>query len=334
MGYEEALAEATETPMDFDDTEDMESPKQDDNQTNLSINISDNSARGLQPPTIKISKRIIGSEVLTRRCLPTAGRGDCGLHAVLGKPGEDGVVHCQNIPSARKQMCQVIKAGALINTSDPNRHAAFRALIVNGIRDWIMSDAVLNPGNKAQTLRTHFRNHLNNQNQEASTSWQRFEEILRENREVYAYIEQYHRLQNKSEPFHRKFSSALLDQTEENTMTLRGMIYSIPSLEEAFQAWNRATQAEYDWVSEIAKYPEVKSEFASFVGRVSQWLAPLELNIIACVFDRTVRYQPAPSAAWEVFNPGCEIMVSVAFDGVGHFERVIENESLGERLMS
>src|SRR6202044_1379155 len=130
------------------------------------------------------------------------------------------------------------------------------------------------------------------------------------------YIENNHQLDKTTASPREQFHDAL----NKNQGELYARILSLPLLHEAFQAYNRLQNTEFDWPALISD--NVKQEYADFVGAPHNWLLPSELAIIAKVFQVIVIFYPIPNALPLTLNPGEQSTVEVQFNGVNHFERL------------
>jgi ankyrin repeat protein len=242
---------------------------------------------------------------------PTKGGGDCALHAILGEWNtESWQFECANVLSAREKLRLTI--------ANTKMEEKLGELVRDGIRDWIMSDSNFKNLPQSKLLRRSYHQFVSAEEEGKPECWQQFERELKKCKDIEEYVNYHTKGLNAS--FKDKFYSVLA-LTGKQEDVLYGLITSIDNLQRSFESYNKKINVPYRWEENISQ--GVKEEFASFVGTPRVWLAPLELNIIAHVFEKTIHYYPNLGAEMMEFNPGKSTPVVVQFNGADHFERCL-----------
>jgi hypothetical protein len=248
------------------------------------------------------------------RAIKTKGGGDCALHAILGTwHNVNQQIEYADIENARQKI-----QAALTN---PHIEEPLKTWLKEGIRDWVISEQSLRSFPHSGTLRHNYHQFITKWDNLVPKYWKSFEQTLHQHIDVEKYILTHHTL-NEDTSLKDKFNSVLgLGGEKENE--LYALIASVPVLQHSFTQYNHDVNSPYDW-DNIPK--EVKEEFAQFIGTPRSWLAPLELNIIAYLFDKTIHYYPAASAERMEFNHGKSQPIVIQFNGIDHFERLESTE--------
>ena len=154
---------------------------------------------------------------------------------------------------------------------------------------------------------------------------QTFETELSKHVEVVAWLNKNSVKNPSGAPLRTKFSECLADQHE----ALMTLVSGIEALNTAFQGYNTSTSAEPDWAA-IYNDPDLRNEYATFLSKPYQWLNPNEIKMVAISNNITIHFYTGKTM--ETLNPGAPQEVSIAFNGINHFERVDASSSAKTRL--
>ena len=241
------------------------------------------------------------------RAKNTKNDGDCAFHAIFGGWDETtGKYVCSDAVEKREVFKQAIRS---CNHGDPIYN-----LVIQVIQDLLFQQR--NIGATFAELSLNYQQFLTEKSQDSITQfWNEFENELVKHTEIIRFIEERCAGKQALHGLRSKFYSVLAEDSRE----LENRIFSLSTLNTALQKYNGACNADFDW-RQIT--PEVITEYAHFVGRAGEWLLPLELAMLAHVFNITIEYYPYERANPEIFNPGKDKNVSVQFNGENHFERL------------
>lgn len=250
----------------------------------------------------------------------TKGEGDCAFHAALGKwDNEQKEVICHDYLKKRQEMAQAIR--------NADKDSPIFPLIVGAIQAQLMG------GEKGfDELRRLFEQHSRDNIKTSQEAWTRFENELNNYKEIIEYINSNTENKKQLSELKQKFHYCLnLDGT------LYSLIWSVDVLKSHFETYNIESRRGFNLSEKIeedmSKDNKVLKEYAAYIARDHQWLLPLELNMIALVFDIRIlfySYNPAKSiySAVHEFNSSGKPTVVVRFNGAGHFERIVANPIL------
>lgn len=246
-----------------------------------------------------------------KKIMPTKGRGDCALHAILGKWNvKHEQIEYEDIEGARKKIAQAIVSRRKNKTLDNLRNECIRDWIMSGnLKDYPVSRHLWSSYNATVAVQGFF----------AKKHWEEFSNEIRKHAAVMQYIKENHK------PDKKTFKEQFYDVLSQDDDMLQGLIASIPALQTAFTEYNRNINVNFDW-QQISL--AIREEFARFINTPRRWFAPAELKIIAYIFNKTIEYYPFPGAKVDVINPGMPETVAVQFNGEDHFERIERDSSL------
>jgi hypothetical protein len=255
--------------------------------------------------------KILGKDLFVQQ---TEGGGDCAFHSILGEWDGSRFI-CQEVKEQRKELGQKIK----LRRKEP----ALRPLIVVNIQEFFRANRIFSDRKDAASniVLNKYREFRRDQTDALPSVWDGFQKDLYKYPEIKTYIES----NQRSAPgatFKDKFYNVLAQKDN----VLRGLIFSIPELEEAFRAYNAITDADFDWDANITE--AVVEEYADFIARPGRWLLPSELQVMAYIYGKTVSYYTHTNAKVADYNSGAKTTVYVLFIGNNHFERMIEREHL------
>lgn len=246
--------------------------------------------------------------------LETEADGDCAFHAALGKWNEEqGKLICEKVDEERSKMAKAIR--------ECNDNSPIFPIVVEVIQEML----IRGDGRNAtfQRLRSEYETFLNSKNIAEQEAWLRLQTGLKENVGVFGYI--INKTQNRKDlaEFKQQFHHCLNLESG----SLYGLIFSDQSLTTLFKAYNTAAQREFGLAKRILENRDILSAYAEFIERPRQWLLPLELKIMAAVFNLNITFQcynphTKSFSMPEDLNPNAPTSVKVCFDGEGHFMRM------------
>lgn len=243
----------------------------------------------------------------------TKGEGDCAFHATFGLL-KDGQYVCDDVVEKRKQMAKAIREAKKDNPIYPLIERAIEAILMSGVGG---------SNKKLVELKKSYVRYSKKHKKNYEESWNMFESALKEHKEINEFIEMHTKDKKGLSSYERRFQHCL---TIEQGI-LYGLIKSVDSLQTAFELYNEKTA--HDFI--IKNIDEaVQNAYADYVQCPRQWLLPMELNIIAYVFNVNIKYhirdpKKKVTFANDDFNKNGKPSVGVVFDGRGHYERVNEN---------
>lgn len=263
-----------------------------------------------EPPYQQLTQLL--PTVCVTKPVKTEDDGNCAFHAVLGHwdPMLQRVI-CLEADTHRQTL-----HAAVISTIGCSNNPLF-PLICEGIQAFIMSGRSLP---KAMVdIQKQYQQFFSTQNQIAPQLWQDFEKVLQGFPDILVYVANHHQLKSDA-TLHAQFHNALNQNEDE----LSGLICSLPDLQTAFETYNQRSTTTFPWDTLITG--EMIKAYAEFIGKSGQWLLASEIALIAQVFEITVLYYPSPGAKVQILNPNQPKTVSIQFNGVNHFEQILEVE--------
>jgi hypothetical protein len=257
-----------------------------------------------------------GSQILQNEFVrKTRGEGDCAFHAALGE-WNGKVVECKNLTETRKHFADIIR--------DINEDSPMFNIVVSAIEIELM-----NEGGRFKALKDQ-RVKFCKQNQEAvDAAWRQFEEELKNCKDMMEFINKNSLGINLTQLRNKFFYCLNLEQGK-----LYNWISHHKELNEKFIAFNKKLNQGFNLSFSISCYKkDILEEYAQYIEKKGQWLLPVEFELIAYVWDLNIQfytYNPYLKIRSEPhnINPDGKKRVAVCFDGVNHFERVLDEQLL------
>jgi len=245
----------------------------------------------------------------------TKGEGDCAFHAVFGVNTGNRIEDI-HVVEQRKRLAQSIRS------AKPGDE--LYTLVKRGIEALVMGNERVK-GQHIDALRGAYRRHLVESLALNQDAWAGFQATLHRYNDALCYIQV--TPEEASSRSLATFKSKFYFCLNKNEGLLRAVILSIPELEAAFNAYNHVTHQDVGLDDRINT--AVMNEYADYLQQSGCWLLPLELGLIAHVFNVTIklhtRDRSHPSNAGlllDTYNPGQKQQVAVQFNGVNHYERL------------
>ncbi len=248
--------------------------------------------------------------------IKTRGEGDCAFHATFGQ-FKGGLVTYDDVPTKRKEMADAIRK---VKNDSP-----IYPLIIRGIQAILMEE--LEGGregaSRLPTLKNRYSRFLKSNHKRLDDIWNTFEALLKSYKEISEFIMTHTKNEKELTSYKQKFHHCL----NIDGGVLYGLIMSIDSLNTHFETYTRESNQGFDLDQLVDA--NILNEYANYVQRPSQWLLPLELKIIAHVFNINIKFYNHNrykniNVGPDDYNEGGNPSVAVVFDGRGHYERVNE----------
>lgn len=254
--------------------------------------------------------------------IKTSGGGDCAIHALLGD-FRGNQITCTDVASVRKRVGDAIR-------SAKNGDQIFD-LIVKSIRDKLMEG-----GTEFPTLRKAYAVNLKKNETSIMKLQSIFEDALKKHDAINHYI-----IEKTKHKILKDFWHRYQDCLSMEDGALHALILSVPSLQELYEQYQAESLRELDINTYINSI--VLKEYADFFERNGQYLLPVELSLMAHIYNIKVKfysYDPFKDHYFDTgeFNSGGDTCVGIAFKndghgGPGHYERIsdsslpLDNES-------
>jgi hypothetical protein len=262
-------------------------------------------------PIIFSSSEVPQDEFVTK----TRGEGDCAFHAALGKWNGE-VVECKNLAEARKKLADIIRS---IHEDSPMFN-----IVLSAIEIELMDEGNRFKGLKAQRVEFYQKN-----KETVDAAWGQFEEELKNCKDIMEFITQNSMETHFSQLRNKFFHCLNLHQGQ-----LYNSISHYKELNEKFIIFNKKLNQGFDLFSSISgNKKNILEEYAQYIEKKGQWLLPVEFELIAYVWNLNVQfytYNPylKTRSGPHNINPNGKERVAVCFDGVNHFERVLDKHLL------
>ncbi len=272
-------------------------------------------------PLLQATPAVVVKENLSKwLACSTQAYGDCAFHSIFGELKGD-MFEYKDVAASRKQLAQAIRA-----TKEGDE---LYRLVKAGIEALIMDSETIR-GNLITKLRDGYLSHVAINNIVVEQAWLLFEAKLKQYPEILSYVQQtvteqdvrIKNLKTLKDQFH-----FCLNKSQGN---LKIFIQLEKNLDEAFNTYNQKVMKGFALSEKING--DVINEYANFLEKTGNWLLPLELNLIAYVFNiKVVLYTRNWSQGSDSFqlldtyNPGQVKTVEIRFNGINHYERMVLN---------
>ncbi|KTD04013.1 TPR repeat protein [Legionella geestiana] len=272
-------------------------------------------------------------EVEKRKTIPTRfteGNGDCAFHAIFGKwDGE--IVRCENVKEKREQLARGIE----------RNDQSIREYILLGIQELVMDNVVDIHGKTVihdkpamialqKALQEFDRKNV----RDYDNAWKAFEEKLKENIELMSQIDDFIKQlpPEVQETYDGKSLKVRFDKTlnDDKEHKLKDAIDKNPQLMPLYNEVKKYDDKADFW-GNYQVTDDVLKEFASYIETMGIWLGQHNIYMIAFFFDISVDLYEKDSNTDKgglagSINPGQKDKVAICFDGIGHYEQVVETE--------
>ncbi len=264
----------------------------------------------------------------------TKGGGDCPFHAALGSWNSlTQQFETSNIIEKRKKVAETIR------TCEPN--SVLFPLIKTAIMDLVMRGKNIK-GEAYNALKKAYEQSFKEDEELNKKTWENFEKKLGKYSDIMnainsftnTYIEEQGSSLNNPEKLRDNLRTQFdtyenARNKEEAQQTLRGLILSLPKLDQAYLRYKTPTQrVSFDSIFNSELLPKLLHEYAEFFSIPGEWLLPCELSIIAYVFEIGIDYYVTETANVEYLNSAKSNRISVCFKQNSHFERMASNQEI------
>jgi preprotein translocase subunit SecA len=247
--------------------------------------------------------------------IKTRGEGDCAFHAVLGRYNE--VCYSdEDIFRHRKMLGDAVKKCHPGSEIFPYVLEAIRSIIFENER---IGD------NAFECLYNNYKEHCCVLNSSVKNAWDSFELELLNNKLILEYIHS----KTKNNPKLKTLNSKFFDSLNHENGQLYKLINESQNLRKLFLDYNEITSKSFNFEFEIFNNNKrILNAYADYLSKPNNWLLPVELGIVAIVFNIKIHlYTFNPyiyvKSGPQTYNPNARTFVEVCFDGHGHFERML-----------
>lgn len=249
----------------------------------------------------------------------TAGGGNCAFHAIFGEwDGSWFVCEHHDLLSRRKKVADEIR--------NCNENSPIFTSVVEAVQQLLMEDDV---GEVIADLRNEYNLYRDKNKNQTNEAWLKLQVELLKNLDISELIIKNTKDNKKLVNFKQKFQFCLKLESG----VLKKLINSREPLCQLFEVFNKITKDDFDLKKRIAEDKEILNEYANYIQRLGQTLLPVELKIIALIYDINIKFC--------TFNPHTGLYtqpvdlnqhgnrnVGVCFNGANHFERADEQQML------
>jgi len=257
---------------------------------------------------------------------PTEGGGDCAFHAVFGQwDAEEGQFICTDVALRRRQLADAIRCCLPTDPMFP--------MVKNAIMNLILENKKVN-GEALQAAQKVYIERAKLSDKVITKAWLEFEKVIKKYDSIVDYTEKFiddyinhyakakgqdinaQVLANLRSSFRERFNTCLNEDDE----SLKHLIFSILELYRAYTYYEQS-QTDIDWDT-ILNNRNIINEYADFIAKPGTWLLPMELQLVAYVFNYTIVLHQVTIAPC-VYNSGQTKLVNVYFNGRNHFQHMV-----------
>ena len=244
----------------------------------------------------------------------TKGDGDCPFHAVLGEFSTNKKMFiCEDVNGKRTLM-----KNAIHKISDIKETSTLKKLVIEGVQAIIMANTSIGEATKNILVQWCQFNEKEKENNNQNWLW--FEKELKKAKFLVDFVEK-NGTPKGIQTLREKFYDVLFKKNYE----LRMMIGSSEELKLAFCNYEQKQNKGFLWENLITS--DVIKEYGDFVEKPYTWLLPLDLNIIALVFNTTIYYYASLKANPQIYNPDQKDTVYVRMCNNNHYEQLMRGNA-------
>lgn len=263
--------------------------------------------------------------------MTTKADGACAFHAALGEwdPVRKMFI-CNDVVAKRRVVAQAIRDAKKIVDGFPvrdeqiikdiNTNKKIYECVVEAIGDLVMDPTKSLSEGRIKEIRVQYQRLMMEESKRLDQINASYEAKIRQDPEVLDFILS----QSNKTTFLAKYQELL----NRPGSILKDRILRNPILKTAFHEYNRVTQQNIFDIKRAVDQRAI-TEYADMMSQPSQWLLPIELKLITHVFRINIQYHtlitPNQGVLTETYTPEekTATTVSIGFDGIGHYERMI-----------
>ena len=270
---------------------------------------------------IRLAASLPGANLVLRNPAPTQGGGNCPFNAVFGKE-MNGEYVCSEVDIRRRMFAENVKIATKESKLYELRCEAIKALIM------------AKESSELNALNTEIKKYKSFEESDAKRLeilWNHFQlNHLKQHQDIINWIKTKHTLNSNDPSLQMMFSNCL----GKDDNLLRGLIFSVPELQRAFETYNKQTQEGYSWDT-IVNNPQVIEEYCQWIATPNTWLLPLEVQMMAYAFDVTIPfYNKNTLVIQDTYNPDKPNIEPIHFDGINHYRKMVANDPQSQPPLS